>query len=241
MQKVSFNFPEYKTKMDAGLTGINPKRTFYSICVKRILDILISVIALLILLPINFLIGIITFFDVGNPIFFTQKRIGKNLKPFTIIKFRNMKNTKGEDGDLLPPEDRVTKFGNFVRKTSLDELLNFWNVFKGDMSIIGPRPLIPEYVPFYNPRQLMRHSVSPGLECPSLIERDHERTWIEQFEDDLWYVENISFTTDCKMIIALVKLIFHKKEREQRGRALRRRFDEECMEENRNTNFSGEI
>lgn len=233
MQKISVDANNFERKLDTELGNVYPRKNFYSVYIKRCSDILISSVALLVLLPINLVIGIITFFDVGRPLFFTQKRIGKDLKSFTIMKFRNMRNTRGKDGNLLPPDERVTKFGIFVRKTSLDELLNFWNVFKGDMSIIGPRPLLPEYLPYYTDRQLMRHSVRPGLECPSLENRDHERSWTEQFEDDIWYIENISFLTDCKMIWALIKLVFHAKERAQRGGALRPRFDEECLEKSK--------
>lgn len=228
MQKINLNINECKIDLDSNMVEIKPRISFYTIYIKRILDIVFSLIALIVFLPVNFLIGIITFFDVGRPVFFTQERIGKNLKKFKIIKFRNMKDIRDNNGNLLPPDQRVTKFGNFVRKTSIDELLNFWNVFKGEMSIIGPRPLICEYLPYYDSVQIMRHSVTPGLECPSLKKRRQERTWSEQFEDDIWYVENVSFKTDCKMVLALIKLVFHKEEIKQRGKASRVRFDEEC-------------
>lgn len=185
--------------------------TIYSRYIKRMLDILISLGALIITFPINLIIGIITFFDVGNPIFFKQKRLGKNGKIFEIIKFRNMKNTTDARGELLPPNQRVTKFGKFVRRTSLDELLNFWSILKGDMSIIGPRPLVPEYYTRYNSRHKMRMAVRPGLECPPVKKLDHVWTWQEQFENDIWYVENISFKTDCKMIFYLVQFALDRK------------------------------
>lgn len=122
------------------LSTVQPSKTLYARYIKRVIDVIVSGIGLLVTLPINCLIGIITFFDVGRPIFFKQERIGKDEKPFTLIKFRNMRNDRDENGDLLPASIRVTKFGRFVRKTSLDELLNLWSVFKGDMSLIGPRP-----------------------------------------------------------------------------------------------------
>lgn len=165
--------------------GVKVKHTFYSRYIKRLLDIIFSLLALIITLPVNIVIGIITFWDVGKPIFFHQKRVGKDLKIFTIIKFRNMRELYDENGVLLPPDQRVTPFGKFVRRTSLDELLNFFSILKGDMSLIGPRPLLPEYISFYSERQLMRHAVRPGLECPTLVKRDHSRTWEEQFEDDI--------------------------------------------------------
>lgn len=231
MQKINLNINEYKTDLNANAVKIKPKISFYTIYIKRLFDIAISFIALIVFLPINIFIGIITFFDVGNPIFFTQERLGKDLKKFKIVKFRNMRDIRDKDGNLLPPDQRVTRFGSFVRRTSIDELLNFWNVFKGEMSIIGPRPLICDYLPYYDSVQIMRHSVTPGLECPSLKKRGQERTWSEQFEDDIWYVQNVSFITDCKMIFALIKLVFHKEEIKQRGKASRIRFDEECKME----------
>lgn len=214
--------------LNADLANVQVSNTIYAKYIKRCIDIVVSFLALVITLPINLVMGVITFFDVGMPVFFRQKRIGKNLKVFTITKFRNMRNTYDENGVLLPPDERVTKFGKFVRKTSLDELMNFWSIFKGDMSLIGPRPLLVDYLPYYTERQLMRHAVRPGLECPSLVKRDHTRTWEEQFEDDVWYVENISFITDCRMIVALIKLVFDRNELKRRSGALRGRFDDEC-------------
>ena len=204
---------------------VKVKNTFYTKYGKRILDIIISGIALLLMFPLNIIIGIVTYFDVGRPIFFHQKRIGINGKEFKIVKFRNMTNAKDENGNLLLPKDRVTKWGKFVRKTSLDELLNFWSIFKGDMSIIGPRPLVSNYVVRYSKRHAMRHMVRPGLECPhiSKIPKTGNK-WNDQFENDIWYVENISFLTDLKMLCGLVKLVFETKEITSRGEAKRGAF-----------------
>ena len=196
---------------------VKPKKTIYSVCVKRILDIIISVIALVVLLPLNLLFAIITFIDVGRPIFFTQKRVGKDGKIFSIIKFRNMKVLYNERGELLPGDMRVTEFGRFMRKSSFDELLNFWSILKGDMSIIGPRPLVPEYTHRYNKRHKMRLAVKPGLECPPRGDVDHVWDWQEQFENDVWYVENISFMTDLHMIKQLIKFALDKKNAEARA------------------------
>lgn len=190
------------------LEEVVPSNTLYARYIKRMIDIIISFIVLTITLPINLIIGIITFFDVGFPIFFMQQRIGKNEKNFTIIKFRNMRNSKDEKGDLLPPSERVTKFGKIVRKTSLDELLNFWSILKGDMSLIGPRPLLPQYLIRFNKRHKGRFLVRPGLECPPREFFDKEWTWQERFENDVWYVENLSFFVDCKMVINLVRYAF---------------------------------
>ncbi|MGN0498290.1 MAG: sugar transferase [Acutalibacteraceae bacterium] len=190
---------------------VHPKDTFYTRYGKRALDIIFSGIALCLSLPFNLVIGIITYFDVGRPIFFKQERTGKDQKPFQLIKFRNMRNTTDDRGELLPPEQRVTKFGKFVRRLSLDELLNFWSVFKGDMSLIGPRPLVPEYLCRYNKRHKMRLAVRPGLECPPRTIPDRPVTWQDQFENDIWYVENVSFFTDCYMIFQLFRFALNRK------------------------------
>lgn len=200
------------------------RETFYTQYGKRIIDLILSSIALIIALPINLLIGIITFFDVGRPIFFFQKRIGKNGKEFKIVKFRNMRNTRDERGELLPATERVTKFGKFVRKTSLDELLNFWSVFKGDMSIIGPRPLLPQYMSRYSNRHLARFNVKPGLECPPRDYHTPLRTWNDQFENDVWYVENISLKTDIIQAINLVRYAFDRRSISVRSAASRGDF-----------------
>jgi len=204
---------------------VHPKRSFYSRYLKRFFDIVISFFAVVITLPINAVLAIITFFDVGRPIMFRQKRPGKDCKMFVIYKFRNMNNNTDENGVLLPPSERITKFGKFVRAASLDELLNFWSILKGDMSLIGPRPLLPEYLPFYDERQIMRHTVRPGLECPPIRANEYALTWEEQFENDVWYVENVSFATDCKMIFKIVRMIFDRKATKVRSGALRGYFE----------------
>ena len=200
---------------------VRVKDTFYTRYGKRALDILISGLALLVTLPINLIIAVVTFFDVGSPIFFHQKRIGRNCETFEIIKFRNMTNATDANGVLLPPKERVTKWGKFVRKTSLDELLNFWSIFKGDMSLIGPRPLVGRYLPRYSDRHRMRHAVRPGLECPCIVKQEFEGTkWEHQFENDIWYVENVSFLTDIKMILGLVRMVVDPKSTASRSTAV---------------------
>lgn len=203
---------------------VTPVNSFYSKYGKRILDLIVSTPLLIITLPINVVIAIITFFDVGSPIFFKQERVGKNGKIFYIVKFRNMKNIYDDRGELLPENDRVTKFGRFMRKTSLDELLNFWSIIKGEMSIIGPRPLVPEYTNRYNKRHKARLSVRPGLECPPRGKIDHVWDWQEQFENDVWYVENISLKTDIHEIIQLFKFTFDRKNSSARAAVSRGTF-----------------
>lgn len=201
--------------------NVKPRRTFYSVVIKRLFDIVISILALIITFPFNIVFAICTFIDVGHPIFFKQERIGKNGKSFQIVKFRNMTDEVDENGVLLPADKRVTRFGKFMRRTSMDELLNFWSIFKGDMSLIGPRPLIPEYTERYSKRHRARLSVKPGLECP-LWHLDGDLVgWQKQFENDVWYVEHVSFLVDCKMVIKLVQYALDKKNsklRSQGGR-----------------------
>lgn len=200
---------------------VKPASNFYSRYVKRLIDIIVSLLFLIITSPINLVIFIVTAITLGHPIFFKQTRIGKNGKPFTIIKFRNMTNATDEKGELLPPSQRVTKFGRIVRKTSMDELLNFWSILKGDMSLIGPRPLVPEYTHRYNERHKQRLAVRPGLECPPRKKLEKVWTWHEQFENDIWYVENVSFLTDCKMVWNLVVFALDRKSANARAGAQR--------------------
>ena len=204
-------------KVNTICINVTPKNGIYAKYIKRFIDIVVSLIGILLTLPVNIIIGIITYFDVGKPLFFRQTRIGKNGIPFEIVKFRNMKDTRDERGELLPASQRVTKFGRFVRKTSLDELLNFWYVLKGDMSIIGPRPLLNEYVSRYSDRHKARLAVRPGLECPPRELNKPVRSWNDQFENDVWYVENVSFKTDIIMCIRLIQFAFDRKNTEARS------------------------
>lgn len=190
---------------------------FYVKYAKRFFDIVVAALALTVSLPINLLIGIITLFDVGRPLFFKQKRTGRNGEDFTIVKFRNMRNTVDENGELLPASQRVTKWGKFVRKTSLDELLNFWSVLKGDMSLIGPRPLPPQYLNRYSARHRARLAVRPGLECPPKDKMSKPRDWQDQFENDVWYVENVSLRTDLMLLVRLVQFALDRKSANMRA------------------------
>lgn len=183
--------------------------TFYVKYVKRTLDIIISLAAIIVTLPVNIVIGLVTFLDLGNPIFFSHERPGLGEKPFRMFKFRNMTLETDAEGKLLPPGERVTKIGKFFRKTSLDELLQFWLILCGKMSIIGPRPLLMSYLPRYDIRQHKRHAVKPGLECPMAYYSQDETSWEQRIENDIWYVENVSFKTDLIMMLRLVKLIFN--------------------------------
>ena len=189
---------------------VHPKDSFYTRYGKRALDVLIAFPAFVVLLPFNTLFGVLTFLDVGRPIFYRQTRVGKDGKYFTLVKFRNMNNKTDADGKLLPTSQRVTRFGKFMRKLSLDELLNFWSVLKGDMSIIGPRPQPVFIYERMCDRHKMRTAVRPGLECPRVIHVPGEEICKFQrtFENDVWYVENVSFLQDVKMALLLVKMVF---------------------------------
>lgn len=194
------------------MTGeLSIKQTIYVKYVKRLIDIVFSLAAILFTLPVNLLIAAATFVDVGSPIFFVHERPGLGEKPFKMVKFRNMTNETDENNELLPASERITRLGKFLRKTSLDELLQFWLILIGKMSIIGPRPLLMKYLPRYSKRQHLRHAVRPGLECPLPDYRKAIITWEERLQNDVWYVENISFKTDCIMIFRLIKLVFNKK------------------------------
>lgn len=208
---------ENLTYVNANSIPARPRESFYAKYGKRILDILLSATALIVLFPLNLVLGICTYFDVGRPIFFRQTRIGKNEKPFTLVKFRNMNNDRDANGDLLLAEQRVTRFGKLMRRTSLDELLNFWSIFKGDMSIIGPRPLPGGYLDRYSNRHKARLAVRPGLECPMFYTLDHVPSWGDRFENDIYYVEHISLALDIKMLWLLVKMVFDRKSRSVRA------------------------
>lgn len=201
------------------LTCAVPRDSFYTKYLKRVFDLLIGLFAFIISAPINLIIGIATIFDVGFPIFFKQKRIGKNKKQFTIYKFRNMTNEKDANGELLPPSQRVTKWGSFVRKTSLDELLNFVSVIKGDMSIIGPRPLVEIYVDRLNIRHQGMYLARPGLECPTLHRLDHPTSWQERLDNNVWYVENCSFLIDLKLCLRIISVAFDRNATKARSKA----------------------
>lgn len=203
----------------------HPRRgTAYERFGKRSIDIVVSLAALVATAPINGVLAVGTYLDVGRPLLFTQERAGKDGVPFTLVKFRNMTNEVDERGELLPPEQRVTRWGRFVRRTSLDELLNFWSVLKGDMSIIGPRPLLPEYTDRYCEYHAARLAVRPGLECPPNPRADDAGGWEGQFQSDVWYVENISLVNDLKKFVRLLEAVFNKRSTAIRGGAARSYF-----------------
>ena len=184
----------------------------YAKYIKRILDFILSLLALIILSPIMLIIYILVIIKLGRPAIFKQKRPGKNEKIFTLYKFRTMTDEKDEEGNLLPDEVRLTKFGRALRNTSLDELPELINVLKGEMSIIGPRPLTIKYLEFYNEREKHRHDVSPGITGLAQINGRNNLKWEKRFEYDLQYIENISFINDLKIIIKTIKKVLKKED-----------------------------
>ena len=166
---------------------------------KRIIDILVSLIALIFLSPILLIIYLLVIVNLGTPAFFLQERVGKNNKVFKMIKFRTMKDARDKDGNLLSDNERVTKFGSFLRSFSLDELPELINILKGDMSLVGPRALLVQYLEYYNDEQIRRHEVLPGLTGWAQINGRNSITWREKFELDVWYVDNWSIWLDIKI------------------------------------------
>ena len=175
---------------------------------KRIIDFLIALWALLFLLPVILVVAIFIRFKLGSPILFTQDRPGLNGKVFKMMKFRSMLDAKDKHGNLLPDNERMTKFGAFLRSTSLDELPGLFNVIKGDMSLVGPRPLLVQYLPLYNSEQAKRHNVRPGITGWAQVNGRNAIGWDEKFKLDVWYVENQSFLLDMKILLLTVKKVF---------------------------------
>lgn len=172
----------------------------YRKCFKRLLDIIISLTALIILSPILLVVWILVRVKLGGPAIFTQQRPGKNEKVFKLYKFRSMTNERDENGELLPDEVRLTKFGKLLRSTSLDELPELFNILKGDMSLIGPRPLLVRYLPWYTEEERHRHDVRPGLTGLAQVNGRNALGWEDRFAYDLEYVNNLTFWMDVKII-----------------------------------------
>jgi lipopolysaccharide/colanic/teichoic acid biosynthesis glycosyltransferase len=174
---------------------------------KRILDILLTLLASLILaLPFLFLMWTVRR-KLGSPVFFRQTRPGLQGRPFDMIKFRTMTDTRAADGQLLPDADRLTQFGRFLRASSLDELPELWNVLKGDMSLVGPRPLLMDYLPLYSPEQARRHDVRPGITGWAQINGRNSLTWDEKFKLDIWYADHRSLRLDIKILWLTVRKV----------------------------------
>lgn len=189
---------------------IKPRYGLYAKYVKRYLDVFVSLMGLIVLSPIFLLLIVIGAVEMkGNP-FFMQQRPGKDEKIFNLIKFRTMTNKKDKDGKLLPDEQRLTAYGKFLRSTSLDELPELWNILKGDLSLIGPRPLLVKYLPLYNSFQRHRHDVRPGLTGYAQVHGRNQISWEKKFEMDVWYVQHITFLGDLKILVDTVAVVFKR-------------------------------
>lgn len=179
----------------------------YQRYIKRLLDILISLCALIVLSPILLVVAVLVRIKLGSPVIFHQERPGYHEKIFSLCKFRSMTDERGENGELLPDEVRLTKFGKVLRATSLDELPELWNILKGDMSLIGPRPLLVEYLPYYTEKERIRHSVRPGLTGLAQVSGRNYIAWDNRLAKDVEYVEHLSFAMDMKIIWLTIKTV----------------------------------
>lgn len=175
---------------------------------KRLFDFLVAFCAMLALLPVIVAVALLIRFKLGSPILFTQDRPGLNGKIFKMMKFRTMLDAKDKQGNLLPDHERMTKFGAFLRSTSLDELPGLFNVLKGDMSLVGPRPLLVQYLPLYNTEQARRHNVRPGITGWAQVNGRNAISWEDKFKLDVWYVDNQSLLLDFKILLLTVKKVF---------------------------------
>lgn len=198
----------------------------YKHFLKRVIDFIVVLIALLIIWPILLIITIwLHFANKGAGAFFTQERPGKDAKIFKVIKFKTMTDERDADGNLLPDKDRLTKVGRFVRSTSIDELPQLINVLKGDMALIGPRPLLPKYLPLYSKDQYRRHEVRPGITGWAQVNGRNDISWKKKFELDVWYVDHCSFLLDLKVILLTIKKVLVREGISKEGEATTVPFD----------------
>lgn len=191
---------------------------------KRLLDIVIASSALVLLSPVYALVAYKVKKNLGSPVLFRQLRPGMHGKPFEMVKFRTMKDALDLDGNPLPDSERLTAFGKMLRATSLDEMPELWNVIKGDMSIVGPRPLLMEYLPLYNEQQAKRHNVRPGITGYAQVNGRNAISWEKKFELDTWYVENRSLWLDFKIMLKTVKKVIAKDDISAEGEATTTKF-----------------
>ena len=192
--------------------------------IKRLLDIIIASIALILLSPLYFYVAHKVKKNLGSPVLFRQVRPGLHGKPFEMIKFRTMKDAVDAQGNPLPDSERLTPFGKMLRSSSLDEMPELWNVIKGDMSIVGPRPLLMEYLPLYNQEQAKRHLVRPGMTGHAQVNGRNAISWEEKFKLDTWYVENQSVWLDFKIMLKTVKKVLAKDDINEAGEATMTKF-----------------
>jgi sugar transferase EpsL len=198
--------------------------------VKRTIDVVGASVLLIVLSPVIALVAALVALRLGRPVIFRHERPGRNARPFTLLKFRTMTDARGPEGELLPDEDRLTAFGRRLRATSLDELPELWNVLRGDMSLVGPRPLLTEYLPHYTPRQLRRHEVRPGVTGWAQVNGRNDLPWSEKLELDVWYVEHRSLWLDIAILLRTLAVPFRRRGISRTGHATAPRFDDEQRE-----------
>lgn len=192
---------------------------------KRIFDIIVAGVAMLVLAPLMVALALLIWFDLGSPVLFRQARPGLDGKPFTLIKFRTMRAEKGTDGGLLPDSQRLSRLGTMLRSLSLDELPELWNVLRGDMSLVGPRPLLMEYLPLYNVWQARRHEVRSGLTGWAQVNGRNAIGWNEKFALDVWYVDNRNFWLDLRILAQTLVKVFRRENISGEGQATMARFE----------------
>lgn len=202
----------------------NPKDNFYSVYGKRLFDLALTVPALVILSPVLVVLSLLVRLNLGSPVLFCQQRPGLRGRPFLLYKFRTMANAHDSHGNMLPDKQRLTGFGRFLRSTSLDELPELFNVLKGDMSLVGPRPLLMQYLQRYSPEQARRHEVKPGITGWAQVNGRNAITWEEKFQLDVWYVDNWSLWLDIKIIFLTIWKIFSREGINQAGQATMEEF-----------------
>lgn len=191
---------------------------------KRLLDILISATGIIVLIPLYLVVAALVFINLGSPILFSQSRPGFKNQIFKLYKFRTMRNTLDTSGELIPDENRLTRFGKFLRSTSLDELPGLWNVLVGDMSLVGPRPLLVEYLPLYSTEQARRHEVRPGITGWAQVNGRNVLSWQEKFELDVWYVDNQSLWLDIKILFLTVYKVIKRSDISAEGQVTMSKF-----------------
>ena len=193
--------------------------------IKRVLEFIIALIGLILASPILLVVAILVKTKLGSPILFRQQRVGLNGEIFEMVKFRTMKDATDSEGNPLPDEERLTKFGQLLRKTSLDELPELWNVLKGEMSLVGPRPLLVEYLPLYSKEQMKRHHVRPGITGYAQVNGRNNISWTKKFELDVYYVENFSLWLDVKILFQTVAKVLGQADINQEGNVTMEKFN----------------
>lgn len=197
-------------KSCCGDRKVKNKKSIYERFIKRPLDMVVSFLAIILLSPVFLLVAIMVKINLGSPVIFKQQRVGLNENVFVMYKFRTMTEERNENGELLPDDERITQFGKFLRSTSLDELPELFNIFKGDMSFVGPRPLLVQYLPLYNKHQRRRHEVRPGLTGLAQINGRNAINWEQRFKFDVQYADNITFLNDLKILFLTFKVVFKR-------------------------------